>query len=49
MLSKEAIIDLQNDCSFEEIQRINNGISDINSWKIYSKQEARLMIDNFNI
>lgn len=46
MLSKEAVIDLQKDCSFEEIQKINASLIKIKAWKTYSKQEARSLIDN---
>ena len=46
MLSNEAIIDLQKDCSFEEIQRINASLIKIKEWNTYSKQEVRSLIDN---
>jgi len=46
MLSKEAIKDLKKDCTFEEINRIEAGIESINSWKTFSKNQVKNMIDN---
>ena len=46
MLSKKAIEELKKSYSFEEIQRISNSLDKIESWKIFSKEEARAFIDN---
>ncbi len=46
MLSKEAIDDLKNDYSFEEIQKINSSLWKIKLWKVIPKQQVRKFIDN---
>ncbi len=46
MLSKEAIEDLKTDCSFEEIQRIEQGLKDIEEWNIYTQEQVDDYINN---
>ena len=45
MLSKEAIEDLKKDCSFEEIQRISQGISNLSWWKKFSKNQVKKLME----
>ena len=47
MLSKEAIDDLKIDCSFEQIQTIENSLISIEKWDIVSQKDVRNYIDNW--
>lgn len=46
MLSQEAIEDLKTDCSFEEIQRIQESLKHFEeTWEAYDIDEAFAMVD----
>lgn len=46
MLSQEAIDDLKQDCTFEEIQRISESLDKIDEWKTLTQEEMTSFINN---
>ncbi len=46
MLTQEIIEDLKKDCTFEEIQHIQQWLKDMEEGNVYTHEEVRDFIDN---